>query len=211
MTLHLTESQPTVSAVPSRQLPIHALLVLYLQFLVDLLIFLPYREHSRHRGHAGQFRPIHAWTDLSGRCGVGGATLITEGLWVTGNSVAAFQKCYIKELTTAEVWCGLVVTDDEAARMFLLENKNQYDSFASSLLRGNLATFTSNSPSQHPSDVKISASFHHFPDQLWPILKNHPTTVKRFIQNLSRNNIWLKPTASRLTDWNIWATKKKPH
>lgn len=110
---------------------------------------------------------------------------------IVGNSVAAFQKCCIKELTTAEVWCGLVVTDDEAASMFLLENKNQYDSFASSLLRGNLATFTSNSPSQHPSGVKISASFHHFPDQLRPILKSHPTTAKRFIRNLSRNNVWL--------------------
>lgn len=63
-TPHLTESQTTVSPVPARQFPIHALLVLHLQLLADLSVFLPCRGDTGHNRHTRPYRPIHVWIDL---------------------------------------------------------------------------------------------------------------------------------------------------
>lgn len=100
MLTHLTEPQATVSAVPTRKFPVHALLVLLLQLMADSQFFLACRENICHRGNSrGCSRcalPLYGVTQS-----------VFWGLTLTG----------------AKVWGGLVVADDQASGVFLLKKQ----------------------------------------------------------------------------------------
>lgn len=80
LTPHLAETQATVSPVPARELPIHALLVLHLQLIVHLLIFPPCRGDTSNSRHT---QPVQAYPcvdrSVQRMCG-GDAGLIALGI-----------------------------------------------------------------------------------------------------------------------------------
>lgn len=76
-TPHLTKTQTTMPSIPSRQLSIHALVVLMLQVLVHLLVFLACRGDTDHNRHTEPLQ-IHLSKDRSvWRVWGGDAGLIT--------------------------------------------------------------------------------------------------------------------------------------
>lgn len=132
MTPHLTETQTTMSSVASWQLPIHSLLVLQLQLLIDLLIFLTCRgdtSHSRHNQpvqlYPSMDRPVRRMCDSEANLIVLGVRM-TQHVWeAQDDSLRKQSKYHIfhklnNKLTAAEVRRWLVVTNDKTPSVFFL-------------------------------------------------------------------------------------------
>lgn len=89
-------------------------------------------------------------------------------------------------LTTADVGCRFMVTNDEAACVFLLQNRmnhiidlsycETYPFYRQYIFIK--LSITNYKPFQHPSAARTSVSLRHFLDQLIPTESTHPDRTK---------------------------------